>query len=60
MVLQHFCIYSGKIGQSYYFMYDESVGKKGQNEVISFLNYYLENLLNQGVQTYTFSLIIVA
>lgn len=47
----NFCIYSGKTGQSYFFMYDESVGKKGQNEVISFLNYYLENLLHQGIQT---------
>lgn len=28
----NFCIYSGKTGQSYFFMYDESVGKKGQNE----------------------------
>lgn len=32
-------------------MYDESIGKKGQNEVISFLHYFLENLLHQGVQT---------
>jgi len=47
----NFCIYSGKTGQSYFFMYDESVRKKGHNEVISFLNYYLENLLHQGIQT---------
>lgn len=49
----NFCIYSGKTGQSYFFMYNESVGKKGQNEVISFLNYYLENLLRLGIQSLT-------
>lgn len=37
-------------------MYDESIAKKGQNEVISFIHYYLENLLQQGVKTlYLFS-----
>jgi len=37
-------------------MYDELIAKKGQNEVISFIHYYLENLLQQGVKTlYLFS-----
>jgi len=27
------------------------IGKKCQNEVICFLNYYLESLLHQGIQT---------
>lgn len=32
----NFCVYSGKLRQGYFFiMYDETVGKKGQNEVIS-------------------------
>ncbi|CAI6374563.1 unnamed protein product [Macrosiphum euphorbiae] len=47
----NFCIHSAKTNQAYFFMYDESVAKKGQNEVISFLHYYLQNLLQQGVKT---------
>lgn len=44
------CIYSGKTGQSYFYMYDEITGKKGQNEVISFLNHFLKNKLSSGVK----------
>lgn len=45
-----------KKNKAYFFMYDESIAKKGQNEVISFIHYYLENLLQQGVKTlYLFS-----
>lgn len=47
----NFCIFSAKTNQSYFFMYDESVAKKSQNEVISFLHFYLQNLLSQGVET---------
>ena len=36
----NFCIYSGKTGKSYHYMYDESTGKKGQNNVISFIDYF--------------------
>ncbi|KAE9543402.1 hypothetical protein AGLY_002202 [Aphis glycines] len=46
-----FCILSSKTNQSYFFMYDESVAKKSQNKVISFLQFYLQNLLLQGVET---------
>lgn len=52
----YFCIYSAKKNKAYFFMYDESIAKKGQNEVISFIHYYLENLLQQGVKNlYLFS-----
>jgi len=47
----NFCIFSAKTNQAYFFMYDESVAKKSQNEVISFLHFYLQNLLSQGVET---------
>jgi hypothetical protein len=45
------CIFSAKTNQAYFFIYDESVAKKSQNEVISFLHFYLQNLLSQGVET---------
>lgn len=52
----NFCIYSGKTGKAHFFMYDETVGKKSQNEVISFINYYLQNFLQQGIKKlYIFS-----
>lgn len=35
-------------------MYDEMVGKKGQNEIISMVDNYLKNLLSQGVKNYIF------
>lgn len=47
----NFCIFSARTNQAYFFMYDESVAKKSQNEVISFLHFYLQNLLSQGVET---------
>lgn len=54
--LYNFCIYSSKTGNSYYFMYDETIAKKGQNEVISFLNYFINNILSKSVtQLYLFS-----
>lgn len=52
----NFCIYSGKTRHSHFFMYDESLAKKRQTEVISFLHYYFQNILQQGVKTvYLFS-----
>lgn len=52
----NFCVHSAKTGKSHYFMYDESTAKKGQNEVISFLNYYFHNILEPGVEMiYLFS-----
>jgi len=52
----NFCIYSAKTGRSYHYMYDESSGKKGQNEVMSFLYHFLKNYLSPDVKKiYTFS-----
>jgi len=36
----NFCVYSGKSEKYFHFMYDEATAKKGQNDVISFLNYF--------------------
>lgn len=37
-------------------MYDETIAKKDQNEVISFLNYFINNILSKSVtQLYLFS-----
>lgn len=44
------CIYSGKTGQSFFYMYDEITGKKGQNEVISFFNHFFRYKLSSGVK----------
>jgi len=46
----NFRIFSAKPNHVYFFMYDESVAKRSQNEVISFLHFYLQNLLSQGVE----------
>jgi len=52
-------VYIRQKNKAYFFMYDESIAKKGQNEVISFIRYYFENLLQQGVKTFIFFLITV-
>jgi len=46
----NFCIHSASTGKSYYFMYNETVARKGQNEVISFLHYYFKNILSQSIK----------
>lgn len=52
----NFCINSAKSGKSYFFMYNESIGNKGQNEVISCLHYYLKNVLSKKInKLYLFS-----
>ncbi|KAL5241699.1 hypothetical protein ACI65C_013355 [Semiaphis heraclei] len=52
----NFCIYSGKTGKSYFYMYDEAVAKKGKNEVISFLKHFFDTILDRQVTTiYLFS-----
>jgi len=52
----NFCIFSGKTGKYFHFMYDETIAKKGQNDVISFINYFFENFLTPGVKIiYLFS-----
>lgn len=49
-------IISGKTGKSYHFMYDETIAKKGQNDVISFLDYFFKKLLSTNVKKiYRFS-----
>jgi len=52
----NFCIFSGRTGKSYFYMYNEVVAKKGKNEVISFINHLFSNYLDRGVDTvYIFS-----
>lgn len=52
----NFCIFSGKTGKSYHFMYDESIAKKRKNDVISYINYFLKNLISPNVkEIYLFS-----
>lgn len=52
----NFCVYSGRTGKSYFYMYDEVTAKKGKNEVISFLNHFLGTILDRQVDTvYLFS-----
>jgi hypothetical protein len=46
----NFCIYSGKTGKSYFYMYDEAVAKKGKNEVISFLKHFLARYIIRDIQ----------
>ena len=52
----NFCIHSGKMGTSTFYMYDEHTAKKGSNEVISFLHHYIETYLPVSVnKLYIFS-----
>lgn len=52
----NFCIHSAGTGKSHFYMYNESSGKKGQNEVISFLHHYFKNKLSPRIKTlYLFS-----
>lgn len=54
--VQNFCIYSAKKKTGHFFMYDETICKKGANDVLSFLKYYIENLLSPDVKIlYLFS-----
>jgi hypothetical protein len=46
----NFCIYSGKTGKSCHYIYDESTTKKEQNDVISFIDHFLKNILAPGVK----------
>jgi len=50
------CIHSGKTGRSYFYMYDEAIGRKGQNKVINFINHFFSNIMDKSVETvYLFS-----
>lgn len=52
----NFCVYGAKKKTAHFYMYDESTGKKGANEVISFLNHYFENILSGNIKhLYLFS-----
>lgn len=54
--LYNFCVSSGQLGCSTFYMYDEVTSKKGSNEVISFLEHYIENFLPDTVtRLYLFS-----
>ena len=51
-----FCIFEASTGKSYFFLYDESMSRKGQNEVTSMLHYYFDNILTNDVtNVYLFS-----
>lgn len=45
----NFCIHSSSTGLSHFFMYDETEPRKGQNEVVSFIHYYLFNIMPRSV-----------
>jgi len=51
MWVYNLCISSGRTGMTYFFSYDEATAKKGQNEVISFLNHYLYEIMDNLVVT---------
>lgn len=52
----NFTIYCASNGKSYCYMYNESTGKKGQNEVISMINHFITNEISPSVkQLYLFS-----
>lgn len=54
--LYNFTICSAKLGRSFCYLYDESVGTKGQNEVISLVNHFIKNEVSREVKTlYIFS-----
>lgn len=46
----NFCIFAASSRKSYFFMYDETIAKKGANDVVSFLHYFLENFLAPTVR----------
>lgn len=52
----NFCIHVASTGKSYFFLYDETIAGKGQNEVISLLNYFFKNIIRPDVtDLYMFS-----
>ena len=46
----NFCVYAGSKGKFYFFMYDETMSKKGQNDV-SMLNHFIENFITETLKT---------
>lgn len=52
----NFCIHVGSDQRSYFYVYDETVGGKGQNEVASFLSHFINTYLRPEVtDLYIFS-----
>lgn len=56
MWVYNFYIHVASTGKSYFFLYDETIAGKGQNEVISLLNYFFANIIRPEVtELYMFS-----
>lgn len=52
----NFCVHVGSSGQNYFYVYDETVGGKGQNEVASFLLHFFNTYIRPEVSdVYIFS-----
>lgn len=47
----NFCVFAASSRKSYFFMYDETIAKKGANDVVSFLHYFLEHFIAPTVTT---------
>ena len=47
-----FCIHVSSTHKSYFYMYDESTGKKSPNEVISFLDHFFATVCKKSVSTF--------
>lgn len=56
MWVYNFCIHVASTGKSYFFLYDETIAGKGQNEVISLLHYFFKHVIRPEVtDLYMFS-----
>lgn len=54
--MYNFCIHSGTTGISHFYMYDETLARRGPSEVVSFLHHYLDHYLSPDVRKlYLFS-----
>ena len=49
--VHNFCIHSAKNKTGHFFMYDESIAKKGANDVLSFLKHYFDNILSPNIKS---------
>lgn len=45
----NFCIFVASSGKSYFFMYDETVARKGQNDVVSYIHYFINHYVSTTV-----------
>lgn len=46
----NFCIFQSSKKISFMYMYDETVGKKGQNDVVSFLHHFIYKILDAKIK----------